>query len=79
MSSIPPASGQREPHLRPVTSVPEPERRAGPRFGLSRRPPARDPDGGLGSSREEIAERLRSGFDIEDAGEILDAILGPEE
>jgi hypothetical protein len=32
-----------------------------------------------GSSREEIEQRLRSGFEIEDAGEILDAILGPEE
>jgi hypothetical protein len=31
-----------------------------------------------GSSREEIEARLRSGFDIEDTGEILDAILGPE-
>ena len=32
-----------------------------------------------GSSREEIEERLRSGFEIEDTSEILDAILGPEE
>jgi hypothetical protein len=32
-----------------------------------------------GSSRKEIEMRLRSGFEIEDAGEILDAILGPEE
>jgi len=32
-----------------------------------------------GSSREEIEQRLRSGFDIEDTREILDAILGPEE
>ena len=32
-----------------------------------------------GSSREEIAERLQSGFEIEDADAILDAILGPEE
>lgn len=31
-----------------------------------------------GSSREEIAHRLRSGFEIEDADAILDAILGPE-
>ncbi|HEX6782681.1 MAG TPA: hypothetical protein VF125_11725 [Solirubrobacterales bacterium] len=31
-----------------------------------------------GSSREEIAQRLRSGFEIEDADAILDAILGPE-
>jgi hypothetical protein len=32
-----------------------------------------------GSSREEIEQRLESGFDIEDTSEILDAILGPEE
>lgn len=31
-----------------------------------------------GSSREEIAHRLQSGFEIEDADAILDAILGPE-
>ncbi len=32
-----------------------------------------------GSSREEIAARLRSGFEIEDCAGILDAILGPED
>lgn len=32
-----------------------------------------------GSSREEIAVRLRNGFEIEDTDAILDAILGPEE
>lgn len=32
-----------------------------------------------GSSREEIALRLRNGFEIEDTDAILDAILGPEE
>jgi hypothetical protein len=32
-----------------------------------------------GNSREEIAARLRNGFEIEDADAILDAILGPEE
>lgn len=31
-----------------------------------------------GSSREEIAARLRTGFEIEDTDAILDAILGPE-
>jgi hypothetical protein len=31
-----------------------------------------------GSSREEIAQRLRNGFEIEDTDAILDAILGPE-
>lgn len=32
-----------------------------------------------GSSREEIEARLRSGFEIEDTSEILNAILGPED
>jgi hypothetical protein len=32
-----------------------------------------------GASREEIEARLRSGFQIEDTREILDAILGPTE
>lgn len=32
-----------------------------------------------GSSREEIAHRLRNGFEIEDTDAILDAILGSEE
>jgi cell division septum initiation protein DivIVA len=32
-----------------------------------------------GSSREEIEERLRKGFEIEDTRAILDAILGPED
>lgn len=32
----------------------------------------------LGSSREEIAARLRNGFEIDDPEAILDAILGPE-
>lgn len=32
-----------------------------------------------GSSREEIATRLRTGFEIEDTAPILDAILGPED
>jgi vacuolar-type H+-ATPase subunit H len=31
-----------------------------------------------GSSREEIEDRLRNGFEIEDTAAILDAILGPE-
>jgi uncharacterized membrane protein YccC len=32
-----------------------------------------------GSSREEIEAKLRNGFEIEDTGAILDAILGPED
>ncbi len=31
-----------------------------------------------GAGREEIEDRLRHGFEIEDTSEILDAILGPE-
>ena len=31
-----------------------------------------------GTSREEIEARLRNGFEIDDTGAILDAILGPE-
>jgi len=83
---VPPApDAPTSPRLRAVAapgSEPEPER-----------PPAAqtergDPAGARllatqlavsGSSREEIAERLRNGFQIEDAGAILDAILGPEE
>ncbi len=32
-----------------------------------------------GADRSEIEARLRQGFDLEDTGEILDAILGPED
>jgi hypothetical protein len=75
----PPASGQREPHLRPVADVPQPEAPAGPRSGSAGARLLATQMAVSGSSREEIAERLRSGFDIADASEILDAILGPEE
>lgn len=72
------AAPRRESHLRPV----EPEEPAPP-------PGPRSTSAGArllatqmavsGSSRAEIEQRLRNGFEIEDAGEILDAILGPEE
>jgi hypothetical protein len=75
----PPASGQREPHLRPVAAVPQPETPAGPRSGSAGARLLATQMAVSGSSREEIAERLRSGFDIADTSEILDAILGPEE
>lgn len=75
----PPTSGQREPHLRPVTSAPQADAPAGPRSGSAGARLLATQMAVSGSSREEIAERLRSGFDIADAGEILDAILGPEE
>jgi hypothetical protein len=74
----PPLMPRREGHLRPVAPAAD-------------APPAgrRSADSGArllatqmavsGASREEIAERLRGGFEIDDPGEILDAILGPEE
>jgi hypothetical protein len=75
----PPASGQREPHLRPVAAAPQPEAPAGPRSGSAGARLLATQMAVSGSSRAEIAERLRSGFDIADTSEILDAILGPEE
>ncbi len=75
----PPASGPREPHLRPVAAVPHPEAPAGPRSGSAGARLLATQMAVSGSSREEIAERLRSSFDVADTGEILDAILGPEE
>lgn len=75
----PSASGQREPHLRPVEVAPQADQPAGPRSGSAGARLLATQMAVSGSSREEIAERLRSGFDIEDTNEILDAILGPEE
>jgi cell division septum initiation protein DivIVA len=73
------AAPRREPHLRPVESEIEPgsapSRRstaAGARLLATQMAVS-------GSSRAEIEERLRSGFEIDDTSEILDAILGPEE
>jgi vacuolar-type H+-ATPase subunit H len=67
-------------HLKPVQEAPEfaeeqPARRsgsAGARLLATQMAVS-------GAGREEIAARLRSGFDIEDTSEILEAILGPEE
>jgi cell division septum initiation protein DivIVA len=73
----PPSSGQGEPHLRSVAA--QPEAPAGPRSGSAGARLLATQMAVSGSSREEIAERLRSGFDITDTSEILDAILGPEE
>jgi hypothetical protein len=75
----PSGSAQREPHLRSVDAVPQPETPAGPRSGSAGARLLATQMAVSGSSREEIAERLRSGFDIADTSEILDAILGPEE
>jgi vacuolar-type H+-ATPase subunit H len=69
---------RRESHLRPVESEAEPApaaRRstsAGARLLATQMAVS-------GSSRAEIEQRLRNGFEIEDPSEILDAILGPEE
>ncbi|HVC07559.1 MAG TPA: hypothetical protein VND98_08265 [Solirubrobacterales bacterium] len=81
----PPASSPRPaPHLKPVGFLP-PQEEAG--SAAAQR--GRDGSAGArllatqmavsGSSREEIEARLRSGFEIEDASRILDAILGPED
>jgi hypothetical protein len=67
-----------EPHLRSVGPAPQ-EAPAGPRSGSAGARLLATQMAVSGSSREEIAERLRSGFEIEDTNEILDAILGPEE
>jgi hypothetical protein len=81
----PPASGiHPAPHLKPVES-PQPDE--GPESAAAQR--SRNGSAGArllatqmavsGSSREEIEARLRSGFEIEDAAGILDAILGTED
>jgi hypothetical protein len=76
----PSGSQQREPHLRPVEAAPQADQpAAGPRSGSAGARLLATQMAVSGSSREEIAERLRGGFDIEDTNEILDAILGPEE
>ncbi|HET7574434.1 MAG TPA: hypothetical protein VFJ99_04900 [Solirubrobacterales bacterium] len=73
----PPATQPRESHLKPVEPLPEPA--PGPRSGAAGARLLATQMAVSGSSREEIEQRLRSAFEIEDASEILDAILGPEE
>jgi hypothetical protein len=75
----PSSAAERPPRLRPVAAAPEAEQPAGPRSGSSGARLLATQMAVSGSSREEIAERLRSSFDIDDANEILDAILGSEE
>ena len=75
----PPSAPRRENHLRPVETTADPEVPAGPRSGSAGARLLATQMAVSGSSREEIEQRLRSGFDIEDTSEILDAILGPEE
>jgi hypothetical protein len=75
----PPAAPRRENHLRPVGPEADPQVAPGPRSTSAGARLLATQMAVSGSSREEIEQRLRSGFDIEDTSEILDAILGPEE
>jgi len=81
----PPGAGERVTgHLKPVESVEHEHAEDGEPLA-----PRRSGSAGArllatqmavsGASREEIEERLRSGFEIADTSEILDAILGPEQ
>jgi len=69
----------RTPHLRPVDSEPGAQPLHSGRAAASGARLLATQMAVSGSSRAEIEERLRKGFDIEDTSEILDAILGPEE
>jgi cell division septum initiation protein DivIVA len=82
----PPSSGERrKTHLKPVEPL-VPEQAVEPESAAVSRAHSGPAGARLlatqmavsGSSREEIAARLRSGFEIEDPAGILDAILGPE-
>jgi vacuolar-type H+-ATPase subunit H len=75
----PPLAPHREPHLKPVEAVVEPQRAPGQRSGSSGARLLATQMAVSGSSRQEIEQRLHSAFDIDDTSEILDAILGPGE
>jgi len=75
----PQSAPRREPHLKPVEAAPALEPTPGQRSGSSGARLLATQMAVSGSSRQEIQQRLQSGFDIEDTSEILDAILGPEE
>lgn len=80
--SAEPASGGRpERILRPVgpSSEPREEPRTARRSGSAGARLLATQMAVSGAGRKEIDARLRSGFDIEDTGQILDAILGPED
>jgi hypothetical protein len=81
------SSRSEQPHLRPVEPPPTEPDVDGEKEAPSALPGRASSAGARllatqmavsGSSREEIESRLRSGFEIEDTSEILDAILGPE-
>jgi dsDNA-specific endonuclease/ATPase MutS2 len=82
--SAAPAEQPRGGHLRPVETVELEESEgaetpAPPRSGSAGARLLATQMAVSGAGREEIEQRLRSGFEIDDASEILDAILGPEE
>jgi len=69
----------RAPHLKSVDPMPAADEAPAERRGAAGARLLATQMAVSGSSRKEIEERLQSGFDIEHTGEILDAILGPEE
>jgi hypothetical protein len=75
----PPLHSPNGPHLRSVEPAGEAATPAGERSAAAGARLLATQLAVSGASREEIEERLRSGFDIEDTGALLDAILGPEE
>lgn len=76
----PPPEERRGKHLKPVEDAAESiEERRERRSGSSGARLLATQMAVSGAGREEIEERLRSGFEIEDPSEILDAILGPKE
>jgi hypothetical protein len=79
----PPSSGERRGgHLKPVETASEDaevEPLAPRRSGSAGARLLATQMAVSGADREEIEARLRSGFEIEDTSEILDAILGPED
>jgi dsDNA-specific endonuclease/ATPase MutS2 len=75
----PPAESRPTSHLRPVETAGDEEERSQRRSSAAGARILATQMAVSGSSREEIEQRLRSGFDIEDTSEILDAILGPED
>jgi hypothetical protein len=70
-ASAPPFNGSRDPEPEPDSEPASNGTPAGARLLATQMAVS-------GSSREEIEQRLRSGFQIADATSILDAILGPE-
>jgi cell division septum initiation protein DivIVA len=74
-----PAAGERAPHLRPVEDGGGQDEQSSRRSASAGARLLATQMAVSGAGREEIEARLRSGFEIEDTAEILDAILGPRE